>query len=547
MKRSAVSKSALAGALAICLCLPAKVLATGCCDDSETGCKTGQNVGDSCGGGNVCVAITDKCTKKKPEHPGVDCSCTTNNSKLEVSPSLDFATLNLSANPSETKNLKVKNGGGVPFDVTYCVTAGSDNFSALSPGTQTGAILPPVSKAVSPDMVICTGRVEGTQVPELGFANLPLKLAPQLSGAYTGSLHIESTDALSSSTDVSLVGKGKGLLSLGFRMPTIPITKLGGSAELACNKSYIGVVFANLMAQTNSTLMYSTSTNQGKTFSKPLTLYDNLHLLSDPLIVRALTGNGFQVMYTDETTNPESVWTFPYTPGQSSTITPLQVTTGRATSLDEGGGYYWLGVDAVTPSISAQFWGSTDGMKWNQYTVPVGTNFTSDANIVYGWGHLWAVWTDYGTTLSSPINRYASLSTNFGLSFNPALLFHAFPANSTVAYFSPTTFFSEGTLLDFGTSSSNFPTVPFTSFVDYLTPGASSPLGQQIGGNGFEAPFGRLYNRSFLAGIVNNVPSNSNADTLTGFSGELGGTFKYTPTSKKTVLEARFFDVGVRI
>lgn len=73
MNRKAVGILASIGAFAICLAIAAKVFADGCCDDSEAGCKTGQKVGDSCGtGGVVCVAITDKCTKKKPTYPGVD-------------------------------------------------------------------------------------------------------------------------------------------------------------------------------------------------------------------------------------------------------------------------------------------------------------------------------------------------------------------------------------------------------------------------------------------------------------------------------------------
>ena len=453
MERSALTTMAMAAVLAISMCMPAKAMAGTCCNDSEPGCNAGQNVGASCGGNNVCVAITDKCTKKKPKFEGVDCSCTTNNSKLEVPELLDFTTLNLSAKPSETKNLKVKNGGGVPFDITYCVTAGSDDFSALSTGTQTGAIAPPVSKEGSPPAPVCTGRMHSAMVPQLGFLNLPLEFAPQLSGDYTGSLYIDSTAALNPSAGLSLLGKGTGMMGFKFLSPTLSISSLGGSAQLACSKAYLGVVFTVPGSSSSSNLMYGFSTNKGKTFSKAVLLYENRDLLSEPLIVPALTGTGFQVTYTDESTSPVSVWTFPFTPGQSSTVTPIKITSGIGSSMAVGGGYYWLGVDALSPSINAQFWGSVDGVKWNQYTVPISTNFTSDANIVYGWGNVWAFWTDSGTTLGSPINRYASLSTNLGMTFGTPMLFHAFPAGATAAYFSPNTSFSGGTVLDPGTWS----------------------------------------------------------------------------------------------
>jgi len=528
---------AMAAALALSMCMPARAMADTCCDDSEPGCNAGQKTGTSCGGNNVCVAITDKCTKKKPKFEGVDCSCTTNNSKLEVPELLDFSTLNLSANPSETKNFKVKNGGGVPFNVTYCITAGTD-FSAESPSGQGAAIAQLVGAEASPPAPICTGRMKSAMVPEFGFTNVPVKFDRQLPGASTGNIYFDSTAALNPSANVSLIGKATGALSFGLRPPPLSIASSGGSVELACNKLDIGLVYLFEPSSNSSMVMSSFSTNK-TTFSKPAPLFGNGHLLSNLLLTRALTGNGFLVGYTDLGTTPESVWTFSWTPGQPPG-TPTEVGSGILSSLNAGGNMYWIGINALSPSITAEYLNSNDAMTWNPLSAPVGTNFTSDANFVYAWGgKAWALWTDSGTTLGSPINRYASLYD--GTAFRAPILFHAFPAGATAAYFSPNTSFSGGTVLDPGSWSPDGSTTPFTSFVDYLSPGASAPKDQQIGGTGYEAPFPQLYNNSFLAGIVNNV---SGGDILTGFYGELGGTLKYVPTKLKLTVEARYFSLG---
>ena len=246
--------------------------------------------------------------RKNPPTRESICSCTTNNSKLEVPELLDFNTLNLSVTPSKTENLKVKNAGGVPFDITYCITAGEDDFSTVLPSADGAEISTPVSLEASPLTDDCTGRMKTALVPQLGFTDLPVELAPQLSGDYIGSLHIESTAALDPTADIDLVGNGKGQLSFGFHPPTISISKMGGSAEIACNSIYTGVVFVVPTSPTSSELMYSTSINDGKTFSKPEVLFGGHDLLASPLISKALTGKGFQFVYTDESTAPPSVY-----------------------------------------------------------------------------------------------------------------------------------------------------------------------------------------------------------------------------------------------
>src|SRR5579871_5732673 len=162
MKRIMICNLIAAFGIAALLCLPARLWAANCCDESETGCRTGQAVGDSCGSGNVCGQLADKCPKPK-DHPGVLCTCSKPDSSLELPGSLDFKPLNLSKSPSATAPVTVKNGGHIPLDVTLDLTISNNAFS--------------------------TTQLFGT-VPPLGKLKIPVTFAPGIADGYTGNLHV---------------------------------------------------------------------------------------------------------------------------------------------------------------------------------------------------------------------------------------------------------------------------------------------------------------------------------------------------------------------
>lgn len=181
MNRGLAGRLTMVGGLALVLSLPTRASAqTACCTNkSEAGCKSGQNVGDSCGtGGLKCVQFVNTCGKKST---GVLCLCSNPSNQLQTGQSVEFPPLDLAKKKSETASLLVKNGGDTDIIVGTMLTFGDISDFRCPETTQK----------------IASGKVK----------NFPVKFDPKTGGDFTAIVHVTS-DATQGPMDADVFLEG---------------------------------------------------------------------------------------------------------------------------------------------------------------------------------------------------------------------------------------------------------------------------------------------------------------------------------------------------